>query len=37
VSQDLQIKQSCTVTDPVDALAQPVAGVTCTITISETP
>jgi cysteine-rich repeat protein len=37
VSQDLQVKKSCTVTDPVDALAQPVAGVTCSIAITETP
>ncbi len=37
VSQALQTQQSCQVTDPVDALAQPVAGVTCSITITEAP
>jgi cysteine-rich repeat protein len=28
---------SCHVTDPVDGLAQPVSGVTCTITVTEAP
>lgn len=28
---------SCSISDPVDALGQPVAGVTCSVTISEAP
>ncbi len=37
VSQAQQTQVSCQVTDPVDGFAQPVAGVTCTITITEAP
>jgi hypothetical protein len=37
VSQTQQTQVSCVVTDPVDGLAQPVSGVTCTITITEAP
>jgi hypothetical protein len=29
--------QSCTISDPVDHNGQPVAGVTCTITVTEAP
>lgn len=37
VSQIQQTQVSCTVTDPVDQLAVPVDGVTCSITITEAP
>ena len=36
ISQDALVKKSCSVANPVDALARPIDGVTCTITITET-